>query len=72
MYVNLLRQFIIETITEITRADKEGIELPSTLEQLQQYIGGQYFIHFSNLIKVGLNPVNKYNTPLEFYTYQLN
>jgi len=61
------------TITEATRYAKEmGKDLPRWQEQIASYENKGYYIHFSNVPRVGLYLVNKYNTPIGFYAYPLD
>ena len=65
-------------------SDKVGIKLPrenfqETLLKLREYLqdgqrrGKEYFVHFSNAEKVGINPKGDYNmTPLGVYGYILD
>jgi hypothetical protein len=75
--VDLLResQKIISQIQEITRADKEGVELPTVAEELTKYISNpdkpEYYMQFSYVNKLGINPSSKYNTPVGIYSYPI-
>lgn len=61
------------TISEATRYKKEtGENLPSWQEQIASYENKGYYIHFSNVPRMGLYLVNKYNTPIGFYAYPLD
>ena len=65
---------LISILYEITRYEREtGESLPSSQEQIIKYEEqGGYFIHFSNVPRIGLYIVNKYNTPIGFYAYPLD
>ena len=75
--MDLLResQKIISRIDEITRADKEGVELPSVAEELTKYISNpdkpEYYMQFSNVNKLGINPSSTYKTPIGIYSYPI-
>ena len=75
--MNLLResQELISKIDEITRADKEGVELPTVAEELTKYISNpdkpEYYMQFSYVNKLGINPSSKYNTPVGIYSYPI-
>lgn len=75
--MNLLResQELISRIDEITRADKEGVELPTVAEELTKYISNpdkpEYYMQFSYVNKLGINPSSKYNTPVGIYSYPI-
>lgn len=61
-------------IDEKTRAEKEGVKLPSTAEQLEKYVAKdftkpEYYMQFSNVNKLGINPKSGYRTPLGIYSY---
>ena len=63
-------------LEEATRASKEGVKLPSTLEQLEPYVVSDdetptHFFQFSNVNKLGVNPSSKFNTPMGIYAYPL-
>jgi hypothetical protein len=63
-----------ERIEEKTRAEKEGVKLPSTAEQLEKYVAKdftkpEYYMQFSNVNKLGINPKSGYRTPLGIYSY---
>jgi len=61
-------------LSEITRYKEEiGENFPRWQEELVKYEEqGGYFIHFSNVPRIGLYIVNKYNTPIGFYAYPLD
>lgn len=61
------------TLPEATRYKREtGLTLPRWQDQIIKYEKqGGYFIHFSNVPRIGLYIVNKYNTPIGFYAYPL-
>jgi hypothetical protein len=63
-------------IEEATRASKEGVKLPSTLEQLKKYVVADserptHFIQFSSINKLGMNPSSRFKTPMGIYSYPL-
>ena len=69
-----LREFIRSSLLEMsTRYKREkGENLPRWKEQLMQYAdSGEYYVHFSHFPKLGLNPINKFDTPTGFYVYPL-
>ena len=71
------REFLKEEeLEEKTRAEKEGVPLPSTSEALEKYVADdfkapEYFMQFSDINKLGINPSSKYNTPLGIYSYPI-
>ena len=71
------REFLKEQeLEEKTRAEKEGVPLPSTSEALEKYVADdftapEYFMQFSDVNKLGINPSSKYNTPLGIYSYPI-
>ena len=71
------REFLKEEeLEEKTRAQKEGVPLPSTSEALEKYVAEdftapEYFMQFSDINKLGINPSSKYNTPLGIYSYPI-
>ena len=70
----MLKTYIREVLAEMsTRYKREtGANLPRWKERLMQYAdSGEHFVHFSHFPKLGLNPLNKYDTPTGFYTYPL-
>ncbi len=66
-----------EQLAEKTRADKEGVQLPSMVDQLASYIEEDSdgipvsYITFTSLNKLGINPRSEHNTPNGIYTYPL-
>ena len=72
-----LRDIIKQVIVEKTRADKEGVKLRSQLSKIDGYIAEtgdgkpMYYMTFTKLNKVGINPGSKYKTPNGIYTYPL-
>ena len=65
-----------EQIEEKTRAEKEGVKLPSTAEQLEKYVAKdfkspEYYMQFSDVNKLGINPKSGYSTPLGIYSYPI-
>lgn len=63
-----------EILYEINRYEKEmGRGLPRWKSLIQNYEhGGDFFVHFSNVPRVGLYLVNQYDTPIGFYSYPLD
>lgn len=61
-------------LSEVTRYKEEtGKNLPRWQDQLVKYEEeGGYFIHFSNIPRMNLYIVNKFNTPIGFYAYPLD
>ena len=64
-------------LREATRADKEGVELPSLLDVLRSYSqpessDPEYFVTYTDINKVGINPGSEYNTPIGIYAYALD
>jgi len=45
----------------------------TTYEQLKKYLdsGKEYYISFTQIDKIGINPLSRYNTPIGIYTYPL-
>lgn len=41
-------------------------------EQLQPFFGGNFYVSFTAIDKIGLNPKSTYNTPLGIYTYPID
>ncbi len=69
---NLLQEFIQLSLQESTRADREGVNLPSEYDQIEKYVNKGYFVQLTELNKLGVNPHSEYNeTPLGIYTYPL-
>lgn len=69
-----LRQVIRDILSEMsTRYRREkGENLPRWKERLMQYADdGEHFVHFSFFPKLGLNPLNDFDTPTGFYMYPL-
>lgn len=62
-------------IQEATRASKEGVGLPSVAEQITKYLTDderpQYYMQFSDIDKLGINPQSDFNTPLGIYSYPI-
>jgi len=70
----MLRAYIREVLAEMsTRYKREkGVNLPRWKEQLMKHAdSGSHFVHFSFFPKLGLNPLNNYDTPTGFYAYPL-
>jgi|3_EtaG_2_1085321.scaffolds.fasta_scaffold21534_2 hypothetical protein len=61
-------------LSEITRADKEGVKLPSGQEQLSKYVANPptHYIQFSDINKLGINPSTAFKTPVGIYSYPLS
>ena len=72
-----LRDIIKQVIVEKTRADKEGVPLRSQLSRIDGYIAEtgdgkpMYYMTFTKINKVGVNPGSKYKTPNGIYAYPL-
>ena len=72
-----LRDIIKQVIVEKTRADKEGVKLRSQLSKIDGYIAEtgdgkpMYYMTFTKINKVGINPGSQYKTPNGIYTYPL-
>tara|TARA_Y100000310_G_C20669321_1_gene809364 strand:+ start:896 stop:2491 length:1596 start_codon:yes stop_codon:yes gene_type:complete len=60
-------------LDEITRADKEGVKLPSGQEELSKYVADPptHYIQFSDINKLGINPSSQFKTPVGIYSYPL-
>ena len=70
----MLKTYIREVLMEMsTRYRREkGVNLPRWKEQLMKHAdSGSHFVHFSYFPKLGLNPLNNYDTPTGFYAYPL-
>ena len=70
----MLKAYIREVLMEMsTRYKREtGENLPRWKERLMQYAdSGEHFVHFSFYPKLGLNPLNNFDTPTGFYAYPL-
>jgi hypothetical protein len=61
----------LKHLNEKTAAAKRGIVLPTIIEQMRKYQDKGYFVHFSNIKKVGIFPKSGFFTPIGFYTYPL-
>ena len=65
-------------INEATRADKEGVKLPSMVDVLRSYSQPEnskpeYFVTYTNINKVGINPQTVHSTtPIGIYAYALD
>jgi hypothetical protein len=69
--VSQLKQAVISVINESRRSDREGVELPDTLQQIERYVDRGFYMHFSDIEKLGINPRSLYNTPLGIYAYPI-
>ena len=77
--MKLTKQILIEmvesVIKEKTAYKKRGVNLPGLEDKLRKYVGtdaeAQYFIQFSDINKLGINPKSKFDTPLGIYAYPL-
>ena len=59
-------------LSEITVAKKRGIIVPRVIDKLGYYADKPgYFIHFSRINKLGINPRTKHATPAAIYAYPL-
>lgn len=60
-------------LAELTRYQKEtGQELPRWRDRLMSYVGKGYYVTFTKVPELSLNPVNEYNTPTGIYGYPLD
>ncbi|OUW11046.1 MAG: hypothetical protein CBD26_03920 [Candidatus Pelagibacter sp. TMED166] len=72
-----LRDIIKQVIVEKTRAEKEGVKLPSQLNRINSYLEEtsdgkpMFYMTFTQINKVGINPGSKYQTPNGIYSYPL-
>lgn len=74
-----LKEWAETAIFEATAAKKRGIQLPQVLDQIEEYIKNnpenetnpRVFIHFTNLLKLGTNPRQSYDTPIGIFSYPL-
>jgi hypothetical protein len=57
---------------EATRASKMNIKLDKPIDALKKYVGGEVYVTFSTLNKVGVNPKITYFTPVGIYAYILD
>lgn len=75
MYRRLLENWREYVVKEKTRAGREGVVLPSTIEQVNKYISGDLhsmkYMSFTELEKLGINTRSRHNTPLGIYAYPL-
>ena len=71
-FMNNWRDFL----TEKTAAAKRGVHVPSAKEGIAKYVDDsdtpKYFITFSDINKLGINPRSEFNTPLGIYSYVLS
>ena len=68
-YSSLLRALVL---AEVTRYQKEtGATLPRWRSKLLGYVDKGYFVTFGSIPKLGVNPVNVYQTPTGIYGYLL-
>ena len=63
-----------EILFEDSKYEKEtGEKLPNWQDKLKTYEASKdYFVHFSNVPRVALYIVNKFDTPIGFYAYPLD
>ena len=63
-----------EILFEKNKYEKEtGEKLPNWQDKLKEYEASkEYFVHFSNVPRVALYIINKYDTPIGFYAYPLD
>lgn len=68
-----LKSIIKLAVMEAVRYKKEtGEDLPNWQEELNEYESKkEYFVHFSHVPRLALYVVNKFDTPIGFYAYQL-
>ncbi len=75
MYRRLLESWREYMVKEKTRAKREGVILPSTIEQVNKYVSedlhSMKYMSFTELEKLGINTRSKHNTPLGIYAYPL-
>ena len=70
LFKKLLESLVL---AEITRYQKEtGQELPRWRDRLMSYVGKGYYVTFTKVPELSLNPVNEYNTPTGIYGYPLD
>lgn len=55
-----------------TRRNPEKNPKISAYEYLEKYFGKGYYISFTEIDKLGINPKSRYNTPLGIYSYPLD
>lgn len=74
-----IKAVVKEALVEITKSEKlyreiTGQELEADWQQklIKYETEGGYFVHFSDFPKMGLYLVNKFNTPIGFYSYFLD
>ena len=62
-------------LKEATRADKEGVELPTLADEMAKYVSQdgapEYFFTFTKLNKVSVMPQSEHFTPAGIYTYPI-
>ena len=74
-FMNSWRNFLTEgtQLTEKTAAQKRGVHVPPAREAIEKYVSPsnepKYFVTFSTLNKLGINPRSEFNTPLGIYAY---
>jgi len=66
--LELVEQYVMG---EAARWKKEGVGLVSPYEEVKQYMKPGYFLSFTALPKLGMNPRSSYKTPLALYTYYM-
>ena len=73
---NILKNFVNETLTEITRYEKETGNTFNSAEELKKYVSDkdfpEYAFSMTDLNKVGINPQSRFDTPIGVYFYPLN
>jgi len=67
----ILKEFC--NLIDEARSHPELNKKESVYEQIKKYIdsGKEYYISFTSIDKIGINPRSRYNTPIGIYTYPL-
>ena len=74
-FINSWRNFLTEgtQLTEKTAAKKRGVHVPPAREAIEKYVSPsnepKYFVTFSTINKLGINPRSGFKTPLGIYSY---
>jgi len=68
MSQNQLQKFILQ---ELNRHKREGVVLEDPIKYIEKFIGPDYFLHFTNINKLGINPQYQHHTPAGIYSYPL-
>lgn len=48
------------------------LETTNTIDDLKQYAGAGYYLHYNDMVKAGVNPSADYDTPLGVFAYPLD